>query len=157
MVQKIDEALLRKRSEHNDGELSTLKEVSLHQFDIEKIENLDIYCRNLEILFLQSNQICKIENLHKLKRLQYLQLALNNIKVIENLERCESLEKLDLTVNFIEDIFCVENLKNNELLRQLYLVGNPVTEIPGYRSFVIHTLPQLKVRLFHIGFGWKRN
>jgi protein TilB len=139
--------LLRKRSEHNDGELSTLKEISLHQFDIEKIENLDVYCRNLEILFLQSNQITKIENLHKLKRLEYLQLALNNIKVIENLEGCESLKKLDLTVNFIEDLICVENLKQNDLLEQLYLVGNPVTEIQGYRSFVIHTLPQLKVHL----------
>jgi protein TilB len=39
----VDEALIRKRSEHNDGEISTLKEITLHQFDIEKIENLDIY------------------------------------------------------------------------------------------------------------------
>jgi hypothetical protein len=59
-IKPVDEALLRKRSEHNDGELSTLKEVALHQYDIEKIENLDVYCRNLEILYLQSNQITKI-------------------------------------------------------------------------------------------------
>ncbi len=89
--------------------------------------------------------------------MEYLQLALNNIKTIENLEGCESLEKLDLTVNFIEDIFCVENLKNNDQLRQLFLVGNPVTEIPGYRSFVIHTLPQLKVFDIDAGSGWERN
>ena len=49
-----------KRSEHNDKELSTLKEIALHQYDIEKIENLDVYCRNLEILLLQNNQISKI-------------------------------------------------------------------------------------------------
>ncbi|KAJ2995415.1 Protein tilB [Globomyces sp. JEL0801] len=116
----------------------------LNQFDIEKIENLDIYCRNLEILYLQSNQISKIENLHKLKRLEYLQLALNNITIIENLEGCESLTKLDLTVNFVEDLFCLENLKNNDQLRQLYLVGNPCAQLPGYRSFVIVTLPQLQ-------------
>jgi protein TilB len=67
MVQKsnfrlrtVDENLLRRRSEHNEGILSTLKEISLHQFDIEKIENLDVYCRKLEILYLQSNQISKI-------------------------------------------------------------------------------------------------
>ncbi|KAJ3330372.1 Protein tilB, partial [Kappamyces sp. JEL0680] len=113
------------------------------QFDIEKIENLDVYCRNLEILFLQSNQISKIENLHRLKRLEYLQLALNNIKVVENLEGCESLKKLDLTVNFVDDLLCLESLKNNEQLRQLYLVGNPCAEKEGYRSFVIATLPQL--------------
>jgi protein TilB len=55
------------------------------------------------------------------------------------------LKKLDLTVNFIDDLFCIENLKQNDQLEQLFLVGNPVTEIQGYRSFVIHTLPQLKV------------
>jgi protein TilB len=151
MVQRIDEALLRRRSEHNEGVLSTLQEVSLHQFDIEKIENLDKYCRNLQILYLQSNQISKIgtiyliENLHKLKSLKYLQLALNNIRTIENLEHCESLEKLDLTVNFIEDLTCLENLKDNSLLRQLYLVGNPCTEDEDYRSFVIEMLPQLQI------------
>ncbi|KAJ3277184.1 hypothetical protein HDV01_000236 [Terramyces sp. JEL0728] len=133
----VDEALLRRRSEHNDGELTTLKEVSLHQFDIEKIENLDKYCRNLEILYLQCNQILKIENLNKLKALKYLQLSLNNITKIENLEGCESLEKLDLTVNFVEDLVCLENLKNNDMLRQLYLTGNPCTDIEGYRSFTL--------------------
>jgi protein TilB len=137
---------LRKRAEHNDGELSTLQEVSLHQFDIERIENLDVYCRQLEILYLQSNQISKIENLNRLKRLDYLQLALNNIKRIENLEGCESLRKLDLTVNFIDDLLSVESLRGNELLRELFLVGNPCVDIPGYRSFVIHALPQLTVR-----------
>ncbi|KAG4093010.1 hypothetical protein H8356DRAFT_1312060 [Neocallimastix lanati (nom. inval.)] len=145
MVQRIDKELLLKRSEHNDKELSTLKEIALHQYDIEKIENLDVYCRNLEILLLQNNQISKIENLHKLKCLKYLNLALNNITKIENLEGCESLEKLDFTVNFIEDITCVASLKNNIHLRELYLVGNPCTKIEGYREYVINTLPQLKV------------
>lgn len=42
-----------------------------------------------------------MENLHKLRELEYLNLALNNIKVIEGIENCESLMKLDLTVNFI--------------------------------------------------------
>src|SRR5690348_6794307 len=59
-VHAVDKELLRKRAEHNDGELSSLKEVTLHQYDIEKIENLDTYCRHLEILFLQNNQISKI-------------------------------------------------------------------------------------------------
>jgi Leucine-rich repeat (LRR) protein len=146
MVQRIDEALLRRRSEHNDCELTTLKEVSLHQFDIEKIENLDRYCRNLEILYLQANQISKIENLHKLKRLNYLQLSLNNITWIENLKGCESLQKLDLTVNFVKDLMCIFNLQENIDLQFLYLVGNPCVEVIGYRSFVIHTLPQLQVK-----------
>ncbi|KAJ3092296.1 Protein tilB [Quaeritorhiza haematococci] len=141
MVQRIDKELLLRRAEHNDGELSTLREITLHQFDIEKIENLDVYCRHLEILYLQNNQIGKIENLRKLKNLRYLNLALNNIKILENLGGCESLEKLDLTVNFIEDPLDVESLKDNVE----FLVGNPCSQKEGYRQFVITALPQLKV------------
>ncbi|KAI8846977.1 hypothetical protein BC829DRAFT_444976 [Chytridium lagenaria] len=117
---------------------------TLHQFDIEKIENLDVYCRNLEILFLQNNLISRIENVGKLKSLKYLNLALNNIKVIENLEGCESLEKLDLTVNFVANPLDIERLQANTFLRELYLVGNPVTSVENYRPFTIWTLKQLK-------------
>jgi hypothetical protein len=34
----VTESLIRKRAEHNEGELSTLEEVSLHQQDIEKYD-----------------------------------------------------------------------------------------------------------------------
>nr|XP_022315580.1 protein tilB homolog [Crassostrea virginica] len=83
---RITEDLVRKRAEHNNLEISTLEEVSLHQQDIEKIENLDKWCRDLKILYLQSNLIPKIENVGRLKKLEYLNLALNNVERIENLE-----------------------------------------------------------------------
>ena len=89
---RINVDLLRRRSEHNEGELSTLEEISLHQFDIEKIENLDKYCRKLKILYLQNNVIPRMENLSRLKDLEYLNLALNNFTKIENIEGCESLK-----------------------------------------------------------------
>ena len=89
---KITLELIRKRSEHNEGVISTLEEISLHQFEIDKIENLDLYCRHLKILFLQNNIIEKIENLSKLKELEYLNLAVNSVSVIENLSNCESLK-----------------------------------------------------------------
>jgi protein TilB len=89
---KITLELIKKRSEHNEGVVSTLEEVSLHQFEIDKIENLDLYCRHLKILFLQNNIIEKIENVSKLKELEYLNLAVNSISVIENLSNCESLK-----------------------------------------------------------------
>jgi len=57
---RITETLVRKRSEHNELEISTLEELSLHQQDIEKIEYLDKWCRNLKILYLQSNLIDRI-------------------------------------------------------------------------------------------------
>lgn len=120
-----------------------MEEITLHQFDILKIELIQEHCKRLKILFLQSNQISVIENL-KLRELRYLNLALNNIRKIENLEFCESLEKLDLTINFIQDLQSVENLKANFSLRELHLIGNPCTEIEGYREFIIGALPSLE-------------
>lgn len=128
---RITEELLRKRAEHNEGQLTNLEEVTLHQFEIEKIENLDKLCRHLKILLLQNNIIEKIENVSKLKELEYLNLALNNISVIENLEGCESLKKLDLTANFIDVEDYEKSMKNLQIvpsLRELYMTGNPITE-----------------------------
>ena len=143
----LTEDLIRRKAEHNEGMLSTLEEIALHQLDIDKIESLN-NCRCLKIVLLQGNLIRKIENLHKLKQLDYLNLALNNITRIENLERCEAITKLDLTVNFIDldELHTVGSLKNNTLLRDLTLMGNPCAAHweSGYRDYVIGTLPQLE-------------
>lgn len=47
--------------------MSTMEEVALHQSNIEKIEMLGQLCPRLKIIYLQSNLIGKIQNLHKLK------------------------------------------------------------------------------------------
>ncbi|XP_011554633.3 protein tilB [Plutella xylostella] len=135
--------LVRKSAEHHDRELAPLEEIALHQKNIEKIEYLQDWCPKLKILLLQSNLIAKIENLNKLKYLNYLNLAMNNIEVIENLDRCESLQKLDLTLNFIGNIVSVESLVNIYNLETLYLTGNPCVDYDNYRHFVVGTLPQL--------------
>ncbi|XP_067211450.1 protein tilB [Linepithema humile] len=141
---KITFELLRKRSEHNESEISTLEEIALHQENIDKIELLDRQCRNLKILLLQHNLISKIENLNMLKRLEYLNLSLNNIEVIENLEGLESLKKLDLTINFIGNLQSIKSLRCNENLEQLILMGNPCADYEYYRQYVVATLPQLR-------------
>ncbi|XP_071557394.1 protein tilB [Temnothorax nylanderi] len=141
---KITLELIRKRSEHNEGEISTLEEIALHQENIDKIQLIERHCRNLRILLLQHNLISKIENLSMLKRLEYLNLALNNIEVIENLEGLESLKKLDLTINFIGNLQSVKNLRSNEHLEHLILMGNPCTDYEYYRQYVVATLPQLQ-------------
>ncbi|RVE61284.1 hypothetical protein OJAV_G00169030 [Oryzias javanicus] len=140
----ITEDLIRRRAEHNDGELFSLEELSLHQLDIEKIEHIGRWCSKLVILYLQNNLIPRIENLGHLKRLQYLNLALNNIEVIENLEGCESLQKLDLMVNFVGRLSSVESLRHNVHLRDLCLMGNPCSQFEGYRQYVVAALPQLQ-------------
>lgn len=116
----------------------------MHQQEIEKLEHIDKWCRDLKILYLQNNLIGKIENVSKLKKLEYLNLALNNIEKIENLEGCEGLAKLDLTVNFIGELSSVKTLQGNIHLKELFLMGNPCADFQGYRQFVVATLQQLK-------------
>jgi len=144
---RLTEALIRKRAEHNDGVLSDLEEVALHQQELERIESLEACCRHIKILLLQNNIIPKMEGLTKLKELEYLNLALNNISKVEGIEGCESLKKLDLTVNFVgvesleESIY---NLKANIKLEDLYMTGNPCEDWPGFRAYVTAHLPQMK-------------
>lgn len=131
---KITLELIRKRSEHNEGEISTLEEIALHQENIDKIQLIDRHCRHLKILLLQNNLISKIENLSMLKRLEYLNLALNNIKVIENLEGLESLKKLDLTVNFIGNLQNVKSLRYF-FINDIYHIN--IYGIKKYNSFMV--------------------
>lgn len=166
--------MVRSRAEHNEGMLSNLEEVALHQQNIEKIEFLGHICPHLKILYLQNNLIGKIQNLHKLKvrplrgttwtekdssseptlhrdalhpqELEYLNLAVNNITKIQNLQRCESLQRLDLTVNFVDKagLLTIDSLSHNVHLKELFLLGNPCTDWSGYRQYIIAKLPRLK-------------
>ena len=56
-----------RRAEHNNGSLTTLQEIALHQQGIERIELVNQLCRHLRTLYLQNNLICRIEKLHRLK------------------------------------------------------------------------------------------
>ncbi|CAG5111361.1 Oidioi.mRNA.OKI2018_I69.chr2.g5677.t1.cds [Oikopleura dioica] len=140
----ITEELVRKRAEHNELEIGSLEELSLHQLDIEKIEHIDKWCKQLKILYLHSNIIFKIENVSRMKKLEYINLTLNCIEVIEGMEGCESLNKLDLTANFVGDMRHLKNLQKNEFLKTLYLTGNICCKYEYYREYVITILPQLK-------------
>lgn len=59
-INPVTEDIVRRRAEHNDCEIFSLEEVSLHQQDIERIEHIDRWCRELRILYLQNNLIPRI-------------------------------------------------------------------------------------------------
>ena len=55
-----------------------------------------------------------------------------------------SLNKLDLTLNFVGELTTgLECLQSSEFLQHLFLMGNPCTEFPHYRDYVIAKLPQV--------------
>lgn len=140
--------LIRKHAEHNEGMVSSLEELTLHQEEIERINGvLQRHCKELKILYLQNNIISRLENLSGLHRLEYLNLALNNVSRVEGLSGCEFLNKLDLTINFIdldELRASVEHLAGLEHLEDLYLMGNPAqTNWDGFTEYVVAKLPQL--------------
>ena len=80
------------------------------------------------------------------QELEYLNLAINNITKVQNLQRCESLQRLDLTINFIPKagLLSLCSLAANYNLQELFLIGNPCTDWPGYRQYVVANLPQLQ-------------
>eukprot|EP00550_Attheya_septentrionalis_P007418 CAMPEP_0198295722 /NCGR_PEP_ID=MMETSP1449-20131203/29214_1 /TAXON_ID=420275 /ORGANISM="Attheya septentrionalis, Strain CCMP2084" /LENGTH=454 /DNA_ID=CAMNT_0043996115 /DNA_START=26 /DNA_END=1390 /DNA_ORIENTATION=+ len=144
--------LIRKRSEHNEGLVSTLEELSLHQEELEAIGPvLGRTCgKTLQILLLQNNVISRMEpsSLRSFKCLEYLNLALNNISAIEGLHHLQwTLEKLDLTLNFIDvDTFAdsVTELAALSHLKDLCLMGNPCAGWKGYRPYLLARLPHLR-------------
>jgi len=142
----ITEELLRSKAEHNEGVLYTLEEISLHQLEIDRITMLNSCCRELKILYLQNNNIRRIENLNRCKEIRYINFAINKLRQIEGLNRLEHLQKLDFTVNRIDarGLLTFERLgRYNHKLEELYCTGCPCTDIEGYRNFVIHTVPSV--------------
>jgi len=124
--------LLRKRSEHNEGLVSSLEELALHQEELQSIGPiLGRTCgKTLKILLLQNNVINRMvpSELKLFRSLEYLNLALNNITRIEGLRNMEWVRKLDLTLNFINlDVLeeSIDELMGCRSLVELFLLGNP--------------------------------
>ncbi|XP_075579127.1 LOW QUALITY PROTEIN: leucine-rich repeat-containing protein 46 [Pelecanus crispus] len=109
--------------------------------------------REIHSLYLQQNQIEKIENLGCFPNLRFLSLAGNRIRRVENLQPLRHLRILDLSHNQIQ------TLDPDELprtLRLLDLTGNECTHQHGYRELVLGALPhllQLDAQLVHGGLG----
>lgn len=77
---EITQEMIRRRSEHNECVLYTMEELVLQEESIERIDKtLGILCPHLKILYMPNNLIPRLQNLHKLKELEYLNISLNNI------------------------------------------------------------------------------
>ncbi|NXT46004.1 LRC46 protein, partial [Pluvianellus socialis] len=96
--------------------------------------------REIHSLYLQQNQIEKIENLGCFPNLRFLSLAGNRIRRVENLQPLRHLRALDLSHNRIQTLDPAELPRS---LRLLDLTGNKCTRQHGYRELVVGALPHL--------------
>ncbi|XP_049657061.1 leucine-rich repeat-containing protein 46 [Accipiter gentilis] len=96
--------------------------------------------REIHSLYLQQNQIEKIENLGCFPNLRFLSLAGNRIRRVENLQTLRHLRVLDLSHNQIQTLDPDELPRS---LRLLDLTGNECTHQDGYRELVVGALPHL--------------
>lgn len=105
-------------------------------------------------LWLSNNLLSSMEGLQRLvdrvlddpAYLSWLDLSFNEINEIgEDIEKFTNLKILYLHGNKIKNI--VETLKLRKLqnLRSLTLHGNPIEDVPCYRGYIVHLLPQLLV------------
>ncbi|NXL54547.1 LRC46 protein, partial [Podilymbus podiceps] len=96
--------------------------------------------QEIHSLYLQQNQIKKIENLGCFPNLRFLSLAGNCICRVENLQPLQHLRVLDLSHNQIQTLDPEELPRS---LRLLDLTGNECTHQHGYREMVVGALPHL--------------
>ena len=112
--------------------MTKLRYLYVEDNQINKIECLDNLKNLLSLRFGESfhfysgNMIHKIENLESLTELRVLELANNEIQKIEGLDLLKNLECLDLSYNKIEVIEGLEELAN---LKILNLTNNKIQHL----------------------------
>ncbi|ESO85654.1 hypothetical protein LOTGIDRAFT_155146 [Lottia gigantea] len=124
---------------------------------------------SLKALFLQGNEICKIDGmdgLHELRELvldrnkikgvselsfinqwnlQELHLEENRLRDLSNLACLENLQRLYLGSNRIQDLGELEKIDNIVTLMELSLVNNAVSRRLLHRPLLIFRMPQLMI------------
>ncbi|OWZ14592.1 U2 small nuclear ribonucleoprotein A' [Phytophthora megakarya] len=123
------------------------RELSLRGYKAPAVENLGVTQDGFDCIDLSDNEVKKLENFPRLRRLRMLLLHNNHVaKIQENLaEAIPNLEFLMLTGNRIAQLAEVDHLTCFTKLDTLTLSGNPVTKRKYYREYVIYKLPQLRV------------
>lgn len=79
------------------------------------------------------------------KNLQWLDLSHNYIQKLDyDFKEFPWLRTLYLHCNFLYDLNDFTQLSNHKQLKTMMIHGNPLTETPNFRSYLISILPNLK-------------
>jgi len=94
------------------GTPSLNEKLFLHHRGYSKIGECLHEYTDVRVLWLQTNNICKIENLEHCKQLRSLFLHENGISKIEGLANLENLDKLNVSSNPLYKLENMDNLQN---------------------------------------------
>ncbi len=123
------------------------RELDLRGLKIPLIENLGVTQDQFDTIDLSDNEIRRLDNFPRLKRLRTLLLSNNFVERLgaQLGEQVAELEALVLSNNKVKSLSEVDRLAALPKLATLSLVDNPVCKQPHYRAYVVHKLPALKV------------
>lgn len=127
------------------------REVDVRGYKIPAIENLGCLQDQFDCVDLSDNEIKKLGNFPRMKRLKCLLLNHNHVgRVGDDLaDALPSLEILVLTGNKVATLSQIDQLAALPRLQQLSLIDNPVCRRQHYRAYLIHKMPGLKVLDYH--------
>jgi Leucine-rich repeat (LRR) protein len=123
----------------------SLKVLFLQDNDISKLEGLEALC-NLEELVLDRNRIKFLDpsSFAGLVNLRELRMEENGLRSLSHLSPLTRLHALHLTCNRVVEVAEVEKLVAHPELYELTLLSNPVTRKQVYRPMVLRHCPGLR-------------
>lgn len=122
------------------------KTINLRGNKISVIENLGITKDYFECIDLSDNEIVKLTNFPRMKKLKTLLLCNNKIARIDEdiFPNIPNLSSIVLTNNKIEKLTDLKSLFQAKQLTRLSLMDNSVTNLENYREFLIYNIPSLR-------------
>lgn len=123
------------------------RELDVRGNKLSMIENLGATEDQFDTIDVSDNEISVVGNFPQMKRLRSLLCNNNKVSRVDpNLgDSIPALESLILTNNRVTALGDLLVLVSLSELRNLSLIGNPVSKHPKYRMFVINLLPTLAV------------
>ena len=98
---------------------------------------------NLEELYLQQNQIKKLEGLENNLKLETLDVAVNKIVKLEGLDHLPVFTELWINWNAITDEAENRDYLAKLKLKTIYLADNPVANVANYEEMLRSSIPTL--------------
>lgn len=137
-------ALGRPQGALTQVDLLSIKTLSLSNKGLNDLSGIE-YLKNIEELYLDNNNLEKIDHLSSLSKLRILHLQRNFISDISPLANLTNLEELSLNGNRVLTLQPLSGLVN---LRRLYFTENNITDISPLRNLV-------NLNTLHMKFGNK--